>query len=289
MKSAWSGVFDLGGLSVPVKLGASVKDNGLSLRQVRVSDGARIQYLRHAEGETEEVPWEEIGKGYDAPDGTLVIMTEDEQKAVYGDKNRVARIVKFTDAHQIPPMSAKTAYWVMPDVNGARGYAVLAEVLRELGKVAVIEYAMRFKMVTAVLRPIDGYLALESLEWDRDMIKPDFAAPVNTATEQEMDLTRQLVTAMTGKYDHEAQVDTSSADMMAAIQKKIDTGQSVTPPPSVDAPSKGATRGVGSVNGSLTDALKAAVAAHKTPEGEPTPVPAPRARRKTAAEKKVSA
>ena len=289
MKSAWSGVFDLGGLSVPVKLGASVKDNGLNMRQVRLSDGARIQYTRHAEGETEEVPWVEIGKGYDAPDGSLVIMDEDEQKAVYGDKNRVARIVKFTDPSQVPPMSVKSAYWVMPDVNGARGYAVMAEVLRELGKVAIIEYAMRQKMVTAVLRSIDGYLALESLEWDRDMIKPDFAAPVNTATEQEMDLTRQLVTAMAGKYDHAAQVDTSSADMMAAIQKKIDTGQTVTPPAAVDTPSKGATRGVGSLNGSLTDALKAAVEAHKTKEGDPQPVPAPRARRKTAAEKKVNA
>lgn len=284
MKSAWSGAFDLGGFSVPVKLGASVKDNGLNMRQVRLKDGARIQYLRHAEGETEEVPWEEIGKGYDAPDGSLVIMDDDEQKAVYGEKNRVAQVVKFTDASQVPPMSVKSAYWVMPDVNGGRGYAMLAAALSELGKVAIIEFAMRQKMVMGVLRSFDGYLALESLEWDRDMIKPDFAAPVNMASDQEMDLARQLVASMSGKYDHEAQVDTSTEAMMAAIQKKIDTGQAITPPPAVDMQSKGATRGVGSLNGNLTDALKAAVAAHKTPEGD-TSVPKPRARRKTAAEK----
>jgi DNA end-binding protein Ku len=254
-----------------MKLGSSVKANK-GLRQVRVKDGAKIEYLRHAQGETEEVPWDQIGKGYDAPDGSLVVMTDDEQKAVYGEKNRVAKVLMFTDASHVPPMAAKTCYWVQPDTGGEKVYALLASSLQATGKVAVIEFAMRQKMEIAVLRPLDGFLALESLEWDADLIRPDFNAPADVATEQEHELARNLIQDMSGKYDHSEQRDVSREAMMAAIQAKLDTGQVLRP---------ASVQGSGPAPLDLTAQLQAAVEAQKPKEGETQPVPKPRAQRAT--------
>lgn len=271
MRSVWTGALSFSVLNMQMKLGSAVKA-GSGLRMIRTTDGAAIKFLRHAEGEITEVPWDKIGKGYDAPDGSLVVMSKAEQDAVYGEKNRVARLLMFTDASNVPPMAARTAYWVQPDTGGGKVYALLASTLQATGKVAVIQFAMRQKMEIAVLRPLDGYLALEALEWDSDLIRPDFAAPPNVADEQEQALTRQLIEDMSGKYDHAEQKDVSREAMMTAIQDKLDTGQVIRPPAVAQNP--GLTPAA-----DLTAQLKAAVEAQKTKEGAKTP--APRTARKT--------
>jgi DNA end-binding protein Ku len=256
---------------MPVKLGSTSKDNSLGLKMVRLSDGSPVKFTRVAEADGKEVPWDQIGKSYTAPDGSLVVLTQKEIKDAYGEKNRIAEVVMATDAANIPPMAAKSSYWAQPDKGGERTYALLAAALQRSGKVLVLRYAMRDRVNVAVLRPHDGYLALESLEWDEDIIRPDFAAPPMTATEAEQELADKLIEQMTGKYDHAAQEDTSTAAVMAVINEKIERGHVITPPA---APN----RAVAAAD--LTAALRAAVDAQK-PKAEPA-VPAarkPRARK----------
>jgi DNA end-binding protein Ku len=272
LRSIWTGAIQLGPLILPVKLGSAVKDNKLGLHMVRESDGSRINFKNIAENDGAEVPYDKSAKGYDTPDGSLVVLGRKDFEEAFGPKNRTATVLMFTDASNVPPMATKTSYWVQPGIGGERSYALLAQVLRESGKVGVITFAMRQRMAAAVLRPHEGYLALEALEWDADLIKPDFTVPAQTGTETELNLTRQLVEAATSKYDHTAQHDPSREALAAVIQGKIERGEVIAAPPRPD--------NVGQPQ-DLTAMLTAAVEAQK-PKPEPA-APKQRARRKSAA------
>lgn len=272
MKSNWTGSFRFSLINLPVKLGSSSKNNSaLDLHMVRKDDGSAIKFTRVAEADGKEVPWSEIVKGYTAPDGSLVTLDRNDFEQAYGPKNREGEIALFTDAANIPPMSVKTSYWVQPDTGGEKTYALLASALQETGKVAVLTFAMRERVSVAVLRPYDGYLALEVLEWDTDMVRPDFPVPVQSSSEAEQRLAVTLIDEMTQKYDHGKAHDTSTDAVMAIVQAKIETGQVIVPP----AKPKGTP---GRMPADLTAALQASVDAHRT-----VPVPAPRKARKTSA------
>lgn len=271
MKSQWTGAISLSLINLPVKVGSATKDNHLGLHMVRKSDGSRIRFTRVAEVDGKEVPWHETAKGYDAPDGSMVILDSEDFTQAYGPKKRVAEVLMFTDAGNIPPMAVKSAYWVQPDKGGDKTYALLAHVLQQSGKVAVLSFAMRDREAVAVLRPHDGYLSLETLEWDADLLRPDFPAPADTATEADHKLALQMIKSMEGKYDHSAQTDKSSEAVMTVIQGKIERGQVIQPPADPDAPKRG-------MPANLTAALQASVDAH---QGKTTTATRP-ARRKAA-------
>ena len=272
MRSIWSGSINVSVINIPMSLGSTTQKGGLELKMVRKTDGSPIRFTRVAEADGKEVDWDEIGKGYYAADGSLAVLTDQEVKDAYGEKNRVATLVKFTDPSNVPPMSVKSAYWVQPKPEGTKTYALLAEALHKTGKIAILKFAMRDRVNVAVLRAYDGYLALEALEWDADLVRPDFAAPAQTASDTEMELALTLIDTMTSKYDHAAETDTSREQVMAVIDSKIKAGDVIAPP---ERPGNtGAAL-------DLTAQLMASVEAQKPKEGETKPVPKPRAQRKT--------
>jgi DNA end-binding protein Ku len=275
MRSIWTGAITLSLLNMPVKLGSSTKDNQLGLHMVRKSDGSRIRFTRVAEADGQEVQWNDIAKGYDAPDGSLVILDDEDFKAAYGPKNRVASILMFTNAASVPRTAIKTSYHVQPDKGGEKTYALLAGALQASGKVAILTFAMRQRVALAVLAPQDGYLILESLEWHADVLTPDFAAPPMTASEDEQALAARLIEQMTGDFDYAAQKDVSTEAVAAVIQAKIEKGHVIA------APKPAEPGGAAIVN--MMDAIQASLKATR-----PEEKPKARAPRRRAAAKETA-
>ena len=268
MRSLWSGSITLSFLNMPVKLGSTTAKDELGLHLVDKRDGARIKFARTNAATGEEVEWGDIAKGYDSPDGGLVVLDKQDFEQAYGEKNRVAEILMFTEPSNIPPLAVKSASWVQPAVGGEKAYALLAQAIQETGKVAVLSFAMRDRQRVGVLRAHDGYLSLEQLEWASDMIKPDFAAPVNTASTEETSLAHKLIDSLTMKYDHAGSVDKSTEAVQQVIQGKIERGEVMARPAS-DSVVQGAPPQ------DLMASLQAAVEAQKKD-------PAPKAKVRTA-------
>ena len=283
MRSIWSGSISLSFLNVPVSLGSTTHDSGPELHQVRRQDGSRIRYRRYAEADGPdgpEVPYIDVVRGYVAPDGPLVTLTPGEMRQKH---DKTVSIVTFTSADGIPPLASRPAYWVEPDrkqPNAAKAYALLADSLQASGKVAIVKFAMRDSVAVAVLRPVDGYLAVEPLEFAANLVKPDFAAPENTATEAERKLMLQVIDSMSGEYDHAAQADQSAETTMALIQSKIERGDVRETPLSPARADAGAPQDFTAVLQAAVEAQKAKAPA-KAPAKAATPAP----RRRTAARK----
>lgn len=268
MRSIWTGTLGWNMITIPVKLGTAVSDGGLELHQFRKGDGSRIRFRRTAEADGADVEYGDVRKGYELGSGQVVLLEDADFELAYGAKTRQAVIQAFVPGNSAPRLAAETSYYVQPDKNGDRAYALLAEAMKRTGKAAVMTIAVRQREAMGLLYATeDGYLVLERLHWASEVKRPDFAAPRAGLTEAGIDLAENLITQMSGTFNWAAFEDTSAQALMDVIQAKAETGQVTGTPP---AAVPGAATPPGDIMAALEASVAAAVAAR---------APAPVARR----------
>ena len=91
-RAIWTGSISFGLLNVPVRLYSAVSRKSVSFRELRASDSSRVRHKRVAEADGEEVPYEEIVKGYEIAPEQYVVLTRDEleeldPKKTQGDRD----------------------------------------------------------------------------------------------------------------------------------------------------------------------------------------------------------
>jgi len=152
-RAIWSGSVSFGLLNVPVKLYSAVARRGISLREIRQSDGVRIRHRRVAEGTDEEVPFEEIVKAFEITPDRYVPLTKDEMAALAPEKTRAIEVRDFVDLDQIDPIYFDSPYYLGPAPGAEKAYSLLAEAMERSGKVAIARFVFRNKEHLAALRP----------------------------------------------------------------------------------------------------------------------------------------
>jgi DNA end-binding protein Ku len=65
MQAIWKGAISFGMVTIPIKVFSATEEKDISFRQVHVADGGRIRYKRVCSECGEEVPYSDIGKGYE--------------------------------------------------------------------------------------------------------------------------------------------------------------------------------------------------------------------------------
>ena len=78
MRSMWKGAISFGLVTIPVKLYTATEQRDVSFRQVHVKDGGRIHFRRVCSIDGEEVPYADVAKGFELPDGEMVVLTEED-------------------------------------------------------------------------------------------------------------------------------------------------------------------------------------------------------------------
>src|ERR687898_305345 len=85
-RSMWTGALSFGLVNVPVKLFSAVEDKGVHFNQFQAGTGARVHNKRVAEGTDDEVPYEDVVKGYEVRKGEFVIVTPEDLAALELDE-----------------------------------------------------------------------------------------------------------------------------------------------------------------------------------------------------------
>ncbi|WP_369360261.1 Ku protein [Streptomyces sp. cg2] len=204
MRSIWNGSISFGLVTIPVKT-YSATDRGSSVSFVRIheKDGAPIRYRKVCELDGEEVPNEEVGKGYQPPgDDTVVPITDDDLSRLPMPTAKTLSILSFVDPAEIDPLQFDKAYYLGPNGAGAaKPYALLREALEHHGKVAIGRVAMRGRETLAMLRAHDGALVMHALLWPDQIRSAEGIAPEDVRTrEKEMQLAETLMDAL-GELD----------------------------------------------------------------------------------------
>src|SRR5262249_34004780 len=137
----------------------------LSFRQLRDSDLSPIRYKRVAEADGKEVPWEHIVKGYEYEKNNFVVLTKDDFDDVQLESTQTVDIQEFVDLAKIEPSFFDTPYYLVPEKNGAKAYALLREALSRENKVGIAKVALRQREHLAAVKPQGKMLVLELMHF----------------------------------------------------------------------------------------------------------------------------
>src|SRR5260370_4367844 len=137
MRSMWKGAISFGLVMVPVRLSAATEQNGISLRQVHREDGGRIRFRRFCSIDEEEVPYEDIAKGYELPTGEMVVLTDEDMSDLPLPTTKAIEVLQFTPAQQLDPILFNRSYYMEPETARSRAYMLLPNALEQSGPVAI--------------------------------------------------------------------------------------------------------------------------------------------------------
>ena len=177
MQTVWKGTISFGLVSIPVKLVSATQEKDISFRQVRVSDGSRVRYRRVAESDGEEVAYADIAKGYELPDGGMVVLTDDDMASLPVASSKAVDVLQFVDAGEIDPAAYSRAYYALP-TGDAKPYVLLRDALASSGRVAVVKMAMRSRERLALLRPAGDALVVQTMLWPDEVRSAELPAEV---------------------------------------------------------------------------------------------------------------
>ena len=252
----WSGAISFGLVNVPVKLYSAVSPKDVRFHQLEASTKARIRQKRVSAATGEEVPYDQIIKGYELGPDTYVPVTPEELEALDPKATSSIDIEDFVDLDQIDPIYYERPYYLVPDKGGTKAYALLREAMRETNKVGIARMVLRTKQYLSAIRPKGYALVLETMLFADEVVPDDeLDLPRDDVevSEREQKMARQLIDSLCSDFEPEKYHDEYRERVLELIEQKA-SGQEVV----VEEPTEEPTRVV-----DLMAALEASLAAVK--------------------------
>lgn len=227
-RAIWSGAIAFGLINIPVKLFSATRENELSFNQLRKSDHSRIKYLRVAAADGQEVPYDQIVKGFEVEEGRYVVIEDEDIKNASPKKTQSIEILSFANEDEIDSVYFDKPYYLGPDKNAARAYSLLREALKQSKKVAVAKFILRTKENLAILKPEGDVLILNQIRYQSEVRESDgLNLPgADEVKESELDLALNLVNQLTQQFEPDKYQDTFTAEIKRIIEQKA---QGMTP------------------------------------------------------------
>jgi DNA end-binding protein Ku len=260
-RAIWSGAISFGLVNIPVKLYSAVSRKTVRFHQIDAESGQRIRQQRVNPESGDEVPYEQIVKGYEISPDKYVTITPEELEALEPQKTRTIDIEEFVDLEQIDPIYYDHPYYLAPDKGAAKAYRLLLDALEQADKVAIARVVIRSKENLVALRAHDGAITMETMLFPDEVIEPESIEELAGAdgnvktTKRELDMAKQLIESLSGDFDPTAYRDEYRERVLELIEKKA-AGETIT----IEAPEPERKEVP-----DLMAALEASIAASKSP------------------------
>jgi DNA end-binding protein Ku len=239
-RSIWTGAISFGLVTVPVKLYSAVNRKTVRFNQLHESTGARIQMQRVDPTTGEEVPFDEIVKGYEIGPDRYVTITNEELEGLDPKKTRTIEIEEFVDLSEIDPVFYDHPYYLTPGPGGAKPYRLLLEAMAQTNKVAIARVVIRSKENLVAVRAMDNdVLGMTTMIFADEVVDPgtldDLPDPDEVSvTDRELAIAKQLVDSLAGTFEPEKYHDTYREEVLAVIDRKAAGEEIAVQPPSED-------------------------------------------------------
>src|SRR5215211_5703432 len=251
-RAIWSGAISFGLVNIPVKMYSAVSRKTVRFHQIDAESGQRIRQQRVNPASGDEIPYEQIVKGYEISPDKYVTITPEELEALEPQKTRTIDIEEFVDLEQIDPIYYDHPYYLAPDKGAAKAYKLLLDAMDQADKVAIAR---------VVLRSYHGAITMETMLFPDEVVSPDSIEELAAAdgnaktTKRELDMAKQLIESLSGDFDPSGYKDEYRERVLDMIERKA-AGETIT----VEAPEPERKEVP-----DLMAALEASIAASKTP------------------------
>ncbi len=200
----WSGAISFGLVNVPIKLYSAVSKKTVRFHQLNGETGSRIAQKRVDSVTGEEVPYENLVKGYELTKDRYVLINPDELETLEPEKSRTIDIEDFVDLADIDPVYYDHPYYLVPDKGAAKAYGLLLNAMQESGRVAIARVILRSKEQLVAIRPDrDGtVLMMETMIFADEVVPKDDLDGLPDAEElkvsdREVAMAQQLIESLT--------------------------------------------------------------------------------------------
>ncbi|HEX5619482.1 MAG TPA: Ku protein [Solirubrobacteraceae bacterium] len=262
-RSIWSGAISFGLVNVPVKLYSAVSRKTVRFNQLNLETGNRIQQKRVDPETGEEVPYEQIVKGFELTKDRYVVITPDEMDALDPERTRTVDIEDFVDLADIDPIYYDHPYYLVPDKGAAKAYGLLLNAMEASGKVAIARVVLRSKEQLVAIRPAGELLMMETMIFADEVVPHEDLDDLPDAkdlkvSDREVKMAQQLIDSLSSEFEPEKYRDEYRDKVLDLIERKAQ-GEEITVAPEAPAPAKVPD---------LMAALEASLAAVKSGDGD---------------------
>ncbi len=227
----WKGAISFGLVHIPVGLYSADKRNNFDLTMLDRRDMKPVGFKRYNKQTGEDVPWDQIVKGYEYEKERYVVLTDEDFRRANVEATQTIDILRFVESKEITPIYFETPYYLAPDRRGEKGYALLRETLKQTHKVGIANVVIRTRQYVAALIPVDDVIVMNTLRYADEVKAADEldVPPKNLkttgVTPRETEMAMKLVEEMTGDWNPEDYHDTYHEDLLKLIDKRIKAGE----------------------------------------------------------------
>jgi len=241
-RPSWDGSLRFSLITVPVKAYSAAKgakaNIGFNLLHKGCNSRIRYKKVCPIHGEVDQ---SEIVSGYEYAKGKYVVVDDEEIGKLRPESDRSINIDAFVDADAVDAFyfSGRTYFLLPSGQSAAKPYSVLESVMASKKRLGIAEVVMSGREHLAVVRSLDGVLALSLLTYAQQLRRPeDFEGETPRAkiTSEERKLAETLIDASTReKFDLARYQDDYESKLHKLVNAKI-KGKKIVAPPSREAP-----------------------------------------------------
>ena len=161
--SVWKGTLSFGLLAIPVKLYTDARSQRMNLHQLHKVCHTRLKQPLYCPHCNRQVDRSEVVRGYEYEKGRYVVINEDEIKKITPRSSTVMEIVAFVKQEQIDPLYFDASYFMLPDKESEKPYALLLRTLEDTNRVGIATVTMHQCEYTVFIRPRRNGLTIHTM------------------------------------------------------------------------------------------------------------------------------
>src|SRR6266481_1021756 len=224
-RANWKGFLRLSLVTCPVALYPATSDSEkISFNQINRNTGHRIRYTRVDAETGEEVPNEDIVKGFKVDTDTFVEVTKEELENVALESTRTIDIDEFVQREEIDPRYIIRPYYLRPDGKvGHDAFAVIRETIREMNMVAIGRVVLTSREHIIALEPMDKGLVGTLLRYPYEVrSEAEYFDEIQDVklTKDMLDLAIHIVNQKSGRFEPEKFEDQYETALVDLINQK---------------------------------------------------------------------
>ncbi len=260
--TVWKGYISFGLISVPVRMYVAAREEHIGFNQIHKTCGTRIKQQLYCPVDERVVGRDEIEKGYPTEDGTYVLISPDELKALEAESSETMAIQQFVELDEVDPIYYETSYYTVAEEPGRRAYSLMMQAMQKLKLGAIAKLTLHQREQVVIIRPYEHGLILHTLYYPDEVREiPEYGdqSPLELK-DAEIKLAEQFMGSLRAPFHPDAYHNVYQERVEHLIETKAqgDTGPEPPKKPKPMAPV---------IN--LMDALRASLAK----QGKPAPAP----------------
>lgn len=231
--STWKSFISFGLISIPVKLYAAARSSRFQLHQLHRKCHTRLRQPLFCPTCNRPVDRSEVIKGFEYAEGKYALIEPEEIKKIAPPSARAMEILAFVKSSEIDPLFFDQSYFLVPEEEGRKAYALLLKALEDSERVAIAKVSMHQREYTSFIRPYDHGLTLHTMYYANEVREaPGYGKMENVKlTPQEIKLAEQLVESLSSKFDIENYHDEFQERLHALIEAKRKGHETAAVPP----------------------------------------------------------